>query len=138
MYSRVYVYTDGGSRGNPGPAAIGVIVAEGGKILKEFGEYIGKATKNEAEYRAVIRGLETAGGFCRGEVVIVSDSELVVNQLRGLYRIRKSNLLRLFNLVRKREREFERVVYMHRRRQDPLLRRADMLVNLELNKRMSR
>ena len=82
------LYTDGGARGNPGPAASAyVLEAEDGTVLAAHGEAIGVATNNVAEYRALVAGLERAAELQVGEVEVVSDSELLVKQMRGEYKI---------------------------------------------------
>ena len=86
---KVVVNVDGGSRGNPGPAAIGVVVAEpDGAVLDEVAEAIGIATNNVAEYRALLRGLERARDLGATEVEIVNDSELIARQLTGAYKVK--------------------------------------------------
>src|SRR3954449_8958095 len=90
------LFTDGGARGNPGPAAYGyVLEAEDGTILVEHGERIGRATNNVAEYRGVIAGLERALELGATAVTVVSDSELVVKQMRGEYRVKNETLQEL-------------------------------------------
>ncbi|HLE45451.1 MAG TPA: ribonuclease HI family protein [Thermoplasmata archaeon] len=128
------VYTDGGARGNPGPAAIGVVVADArDRPLREHGEFLGDATNNEAEYRALIKGLEIAAGFTRGPVTCVSDSELVTRQMRGEYRVREPRLVPLHEEARVRARAFESVEFRSRPRLTGRLRRADELVNEALD-----
>jgi len=86
---RVVVHVDGGARGNPGPAAIGVVVSDpDGEVLQEVAETIGTATNNVAEYRALLRGLECAAALRASEVEIVNDSELVAKQLTGEYKVK--------------------------------------------------
>jgi ribonuclease HI len=86
---KVVVHVDGGSRGNPGPAAIGVVVADpDGTVLDEVAEAIGIATNNVAEYRALLRGLERARDLGATEVEIVNDSELIARQLTGAYKVK--------------------------------------------------
>jgi ribonuclease HI len=86
---RVVVHVDGGSRGNPGPAAIGVVVSdEFGEPLQELGEAIGETTNNVAEYRALLRGLELARSLGADEVEVVNDSELVAKQVNGVYKVK--------------------------------------------------
>ena len=86
---KVVLHVDGGARGNPGPAAIGVVVsAPDGEVLEELGERIGVATNNVAEYRALLRGLERAQALGASEVEIVNDSELVARQLIGAYKVK--------------------------------------------------
>jgi len=132
------VYADGGSRGNPGPSAIGVVVAdERGTVLLEHKESIGRGTNNEAEYRAIAAGLDLAGRFTRKDVRCVSDSELAVRQLTGRYGLDSPGLQPLFHRVKRLERTFHRVSYESRPRLTGLLRRADELVNEALDEEAS-
>jgi ribonuclease HI len=86
---KVVLHVDGGARGNPGPAAIGVVVSDPeGEVLDEVAETIGVATNNVAEYRALLRGLERADALGATEVEIVNDSELVAKQLTGTYKVK--------------------------------------------------
>ena len=86
---KLVVHVDGGARGNPGPAAIGVVVSEpDGTVIDELGEQIGVATNNVAEYKALIRGLERARALGADEIEIVNDSELVARQLTGAYKVK--------------------------------------------------
>lgn len=86
---RVTAHVDGGSRGNPGPAAIGVVISgEDGTVLDELGERIGVATNNVAEYRAVLRGAQRAGELGARGLELVNDSELVAKQLTGAYKVK--------------------------------------------------
>ncbi len=92
---------DGGARGNPGPAAIGVVVTgDDGQVLTEVGETIGRATNNVAEYRAVVLGAELARELGATELELIGDSELVVKQVRGEYRVKDPNLQSLHAQVR--------------------------------------
>ena len=87
------LYVDGASRGNPGPAGIGVVVEDAtGRIIAEIGEFIGRGTNNVAEYRALIRALEEAAAFGARHIVVRSDSELLVRQLRGEYKVKSPDL----------------------------------------------
>ena len=86
---QLVLHVDGGARGNPGPAAIGVVISDpGGEVLDELAEAIGVATNNVAEYRALLRGLERARALGATEVEIVNDSELVARQLTGAYKVK--------------------------------------------------
>jgi ribonuclease HI len=86
---KLVVHVDGGARGNPGPAAIGVVVSGAeGQVLREVGETIGPATNNVAEYRALLRGIELARELGGTSVEFVNDSELVAKQLTGAYRVK--------------------------------------------------
>jgi len=93
---KVVVHVDGGARGNPGPAAIGVVVSDaGGGLLEELGEPIGATTNNVAEYRALLRGLERAHALGASEVEVVGDSELVAKQVNGQYKVKHAGLIPL-------------------------------------------
>lgn len=90
---KVVVHVDGGARGNPGPAAIGVVVSDAdGGLLEELGETIGETTNNVAEYRALLRGLERAKALGATEVEVVGDSELVAKQVNGQYKVKHAGL----------------------------------------------
>ncbi len=90
---KVVVHVDGGARGNPGPAAIGVVVSGAeGQLLEELGEPIGATTNNVAEYRALLRGLERARALGASEVEVVGDSELVAKQVNGQYKVKHAGL----------------------------------------------
>lgn len=119
---------DGGARGNPGPAGIGVSIAtEAGKVIEGISEAIGVATNNVAEYTAVLRGLQRAGEMGARAVLVRSDSQLLVEQIRGTYRVKNPTLQRLHAEVRAAARVFESVSYEHVPREQN--RRADRLVN---------
>jgi ribonuclease HI len=86
---KLVLHVDGGARGNPGPAAIGVVLSGAdGEVVEELAEQIGETTNNVAEYRALLRGLERAAELGAGEVEIVGDSELVAKQLTGAYKVK--------------------------------------------------
>jgi ribonuclease HI len=91
--TKVVVHVDGGSRGNPGPAGIGVVITdpEAGEVARA-NDYIGEATNNEAEYEALLLGLDRARALGSREVEIVNDSQLVERQVRGEYRVKKAEL----------------------------------------------
>jgi ribonuclease HI len=126
------LFTDGGARGNPGPAAYGyVLEAEDGAILFEHGERIGRATNNQAEYRGLIAGLEKAADLGADEVLVVSDSELLVKQMRGEYRVRNAALRDLHGEASRAARRVGRVEYTNVRRAENEL--ADRLVNEALD-----
>lgn len=126
------IYCDGGSRGNPGPAALGVsIQTRDGEEIEGIGEILGVGTNNFAEYSAVIKALERAASLGARTVHIRSDSKLLVEQLRGNYKIKSKNLIPLVLRVREAARAFEQVSYEHVRREQNV--RADELVNLALD-----
>ena len=125
--------TDGGARGNPGPAAYGyVLEAEDGTVLDARGETIGVATNNVAEYRALIAGLEKAVELGIEELEVVSDSELLVKQMQGEYRVKNEVLRELNDEANFLERKLGRVRYRAVRREHNEL--ADKLVNEALDR----
>ena len=129
---RARLYTDGGARGNPGPAAAAyVLEAEDGTVLAAHGEAIGVATNNVAEYRALVAGLERARDLGVDEVEVVSDSELLVKQMRGEYRVKNAALRELSLEAARLARELGRVSYTAVRREHNEL--ADRLVNEALD-----
>ena len=124
--------TDGGARGNPGPAAYGyVLEAENGTVLDARGEKIGVATNNVAEYRALIAGLEKAVELGVDELEVVSDSELLVKQMQVEYRVKNEALRELNDEANSLERKLGRVRYTAVRREHNEL--ADKLVNEALD-----
>ena len=126
------LFTDGGSRGNPGPAAYGfVLEAEDGTVLDARGEAIGIATNNVAEYAALVAGLERAVEAGVDELEVVSDSELLVKQMRGEYRVKNRALQDLFLDASQHARKIGRVRYTAVRREHNEL--ADSLVNEALD-----
>lgn len=92
---KVQVYTDGACRGNPGPAGIGIAIKQANKTILEVAEYIGKTTNNIAEYKACIKGLEEAITLGATEVELYADSELLVKQIKGEYRVKNEGLIPL-------------------------------------------
>jgi ribonuclease HI len=112
--TRVIVHTDGAARGNPGPAGIGVqITSADGEVLAEIGEGLGETTNNVAEYTAAIRGLERARDLGATEVTLRSDSQLLVNQLTGVYRVKTPHLQPLHRQLRSLAAGFDRVTFEH-------------------------
>lgn len=126
------IHVDGGARGNPGPAAIGVVVSEpDGTVLDEVAERIGPATNNVAEYRAVLRGLEVARALGAVEVEIVGDSELVARQLNGTYKVKHPAMRPLYEQTIDALRAFGRWQIRTVPRAENA--RADALVNAALD-----
>ncbi len=127
---QIRIYTDGGARGNPGPAAIGIVICDqDDRIIKEYKEYIGVATNNQAEYRAIIKGLKMATHLACDRILCISDSELIIRQLNNEYRVKNLELKALFNEVKRIILHFQKVEFEHRMRMSGLLKRADQLVN---------
>jgi ribonuclease HI len=136
---KIQMYTDGGARGNPGPAAVGVFICNSeGEAIEELGETIGEATNNVAEYSALIRGLECARDLGATDAECFLDSELVVKQLKGQYKIKNFNLQKLCDQVRKVAQHFQSVSYTHLPREADGMRRADQLVNRALDESIGR
>jgi ribonuclease HI len=129
---KVRLFTDGGARGNPGPAAFAyVLEADDGTVLAAHGETIGVATNNVAEYRGLVAGLEKAVELGVEDVDVVSDSELLVKQMRGEYRVKNEALQELSLEATRLARRLGRVGYRHVRRAQNEL--ADRLVNEALD-----
>jgi ribonuclease HI len=131
--SRLVVHVDGGARGNPGPAAIAaVIAAPDGTIVEDRSETIGSATNNVAEYQALLLGIERARALGAGEIELVGDSELVVRQVRGEYRVKDAALRDLHARVREALEGFERWSIRNVPREEN--EHADRLVNEALDR----
>jgi len=131
----IYTNSDGGARGNPGPSAIGIIVRDGEKILEEHAEVLKKpVTNNIAEYTALIKALEIASKHTQGEITSILDSELVVKQLLGEYKVRDPKLLELFLKVQRLQEKFQKIIYKHVSRED----RYQILVDEMLNDTLDR
>ena len=130
----VSIYTDGGSRGNPGPSAIGILIYSPDEVmLKHHREYIGTTTNNQAEYAAIQKALELAGSYTNGEVKCFSDSKLMVNQLSGSFKVKNLGLKEALLRVKAIESKFSSVEYKHVSRNDPRIKQADALVNKSLD-----
>jgi len=125
---------DGGSRGNPGPAGIGVVLrAADGTPLVTLGRFIGRATNNVAEYKALITALEEATKMGAKKIVIRGDSELIIKQMRGEYRVKHPDMKELYDIAQDRVRDFDHVKIEHNLRHKNEL--ADRLANLAMDRR---
>ncbi len=130
MKHKVVTFTDGASRGNPGPAGIGALLLDDqGATLAEIHRYIGITTNNEAEYRALIAALERAFEFTSENVECFMDSELVARQLSGQYKVKSEKMIELHSQVKKLAEKFGKVTFAHVRREHPQQRLADKLAN---------
>jgi ribonuclease HI len=126
------INVDGGSRGNPGPAAVGVVVQDAnGGVLEEVAERIGNATNNVAEYRAVLLGIERALALGATELELVGDSELIVRQVKGEYKVKDTSLRELHGEVKRALVPLESWTIRHVRRESNA--EADRLVNEALD-----
>ena len=130
----IYTNSDGGSRGNPGPGAIGIIVRNDGNIIEKYAEKIGEVTNNIAEYKALIKALELASKHT-DELTCFLDSELIVKQLKGEYQVRNEKLLPLFLEIQKVQENFKTIKYVHVSRWNKFQQIADGLLNAELDKK---
>lgn len=121
--------TDGGARGNPGPAGIGAVVerADTGEVVETISRYLGHATNNQAEYQAVIAGLEACLARGAKQVEVLADSELLVRQANGEYKVKNAGLGQLFLKMKRLEAQIGRVRYRHVRREQNTA--ADALAN---------
>ena len=131
---KIIIYTDGGSRGNPGPAGMGVVIAnEKGKMMKEYSGFLGVKTNNEAEYEAVIFGLKKIKALLgkekikNTEIEFRLDSELVARQLEGFYKIENEKLAPLFLKIWNLKMDFGKIYFKHIPREQN--READRLAN---------
>lgn len=128
---QLVIYTDGASRGNPGPAGAGVVILDGKKKIKEISKYLGETTNNIAEYSAVVIALEEALALKADEVVIKLDSELAAKQLNGEYKVKDQEIRKLFEKVLGILRVFKRFEVRHIERAKN--KEADKLANKAIN-----
>ncbi|MBI4993771.1 ribonuclease HI family protein [Candidatus Wolfebacteria bacterium] len=132
--NKIIIYCDGGSRGNPGPAAIGIYIET---LNKEYSKFLGKATNNEAEYSAPIFALKKLKSLIGGEksekaeIEIKMDSELVVKQLNAEYKIKEESLVPFFIEIWNLKQDFKKVIFSHIPREQN--KKADWLVNKEFD-----
>ncbi len=129
---KLTVHVDGGSRGNPGPAAIAAVLSdENGEVIDSAGAVIGRATNNVAEYRALLFGIERAAALGATDLDLVGDSELIVKQVRGEYKVKDPNMKPLHAAVKAALADFESWSIRHVKRH--LNAEADRLVNESLD-----
>ncbi|MFH1412723.1 MAG: ribonuclease HI family protein [bacterium] len=125
---KLIIHTDGGARGNPGPAGIGVVIEdEKGKIIKTISKYLGKTTNNQAEYQAILYGINEAVKLKSKEADFYLDSELAVKQLNRQYKVKSKNLQPLFVKIYNQTLKFKKVTFKHVGREKN--READKLAN---------
>ena len=129
---KLTICTDGGARGNPGPAGIGIVIKENGKTIKEYGKYIGETTNNQAEYKALISALETAKDLGAEAVQVFMDSELIVKQINGEYKVKNPDLAPLFLKFYNLRVGFKKFSVTHIRREKN--KEADRMVNKAIDK----
>lgn len=129
--SQYTIYSDGGARGNPGPAAIGVVIYQNKKVITTIARCIGETTNNQAEYQAIIAGLEKVLELQGQEIECFLDSELVVKQLRHEYKVKNKDLASLFVKAHNLSLQFKKISFKHIPREDN--KAADKLVNQALD-----
>lgn len=133
---KLIIHTDGGSRGNPGPSGLGVFITDEKKnVVLEHGRYLGVTTNNQAEYRAVIDALEHAHKLGADEIDVYMDSELLVRQLNGQYRVKNAGLAPLYLQVHNLTTRFKKVRFTHVRRE--YNKDADRLVNQAIDRHVA-
>lgn len=132
---KIIIHSDGGARGNPGPAGIGAVLNdEQGEVLAEISRYIGETTNNQAEYQALIAGMEKAKDLLAEELVCYLDSELVVKQLNREYKVKNAELATQFLKVHNLSLSFKKIKYVHVRREQN--KEADLLANEAMDRGM--
>ena len=128
------VYSDGGSRGNPGPSAYAIVVTKDGKTVHEHAEFLGVHTNNSAEYRGLIAGISKALELGADEVEFVMDSQLVIRQMTGQYRVKSPDMLALHEDAKNLASMIPKVTFTNVRRSERLIPRADALLNAEMDR----
>ena len=123
------IYSDGGSRGNPGKSAFAVVVTRNGEILEEYTEFLGVHTNNYAEYRGLICAITKALALKDDDVEFVMDSELVIKQMRGEYKVKSPDMKELNDDAKTLSSLIPNVRFTHVRRENPMISRADFLLN---------
>lgn len=131
-HNKLIIHTDGGARGNPGPAGIGVVIeTDEGDLVEEYQGYIGETTNNQAEYQAVVKAFELLEKHNTEVLDFFLDSELVVKQLKGEYKVKNQDLASLFVKIHGAQQKYRAVTFTHVRRADN--EHADSLVNKALD-----
>ena len=128
------IYSDGGSRGNPGKSAYAIVVTRNGEIIHEHSEYLGINTNNYAEYKGLIAAIAKALELKDDDVEFVMDSELVIKQMRGEYKVKSQNILELHRDAKALSMIIPHVKFTHVKRENPMVSRADSLLNAEMDR----
>ena len=127
------IFSDGGSRGNPGPSAYAIVVTENNRVVHEHSEFLGTNTNNYAEYRGLIAGLTKAIDLKAKEVEFIMDSELVIKQMQGIYKVKSDNIRELHNDAKALASLIPKITFKNVKRSEMLIPRADALLNKELD-----
>jgi len=134
IHKHLMVFSDGGARGNPGPAAIAFIIqSETGQTVTTNSRYVGVCTNNQAEYKALLAALETVAALKTETVTCHLDSELVVKQLSGEYRVKNKELKQLWQKVQEIKKQFSEAKFVNVPRSHRVIQKVDKLVNLTLD-----
>lgn len=128
------IFSDGGSRGNPGPSAYAIVVTENGKVIHEHSEFLGEHTNNYAEYRGLIAGLSKAIELKAQEVEFVMDSQLVIRQMTGEYKVKSEAIKELYEDAKNLASMIPKVKFTNVRRSELMVPRADALLNEEMDR----
>jgi ribonuclease HI len=129
----IKIYSDGGARGNPGPSAFAVVACRDGEILHKHSEYIGVNTNNTAEYRGLIYAAGYAIDMNEDDVEFIMDSQLVIRQMKGEYKVRSKDLAPMHSDIKAMVSSIRSVRFTHVRRSDPMITLADGLLNAKLD-----
>ena len=130
------LYTDGGARGNPGPAGIGGVLYKDDKLLDSFSSFIGQGTNNQAEYLAILKGVELALKHNIDTLACYLDSELVVKQLKKEYKVKNEELAKIFIKIYNLTLKLKKITFFHIRREKN--KKADALVNKALDRELNK
>ncbi len=133
MTNSFRIYTDGASRGNPGPAAAAYIFLHKGDIIYSNSLYLGKETNNSAEYQAILNALLDARKFTDNTISLFSDSQLIVRQLNGVYKVKSKNLSPYFIKIKTLKKNFKSISFTHVNRTNQYIRKCDALANQTLD-----
>ena len=132
MHEHIVIFTDGGARGNPGPAASGVVISTpDGEVLEAFGRYLGETTNNQAEYKAILFALQEAKKYSPKRIQFFMDSELTMKQLNGIYKMKNQDLKVIFDEIKEFASDYD-TTYQHVYRKDN--KAADAQVNIAIDK----
>ena len=131
---KVTVYSDGGSRGNPGPSAYAIVVTSSGMVIHEHAEFLGVHTNNYAEYRGLIAAIGKAVELGADEAEFVMDSQLVIRQMNGEYRVKNKDMAELHADASALASMVPKVTYRNVRRSEEFIPRADALLNAEMDR----
>ena len=131
------IYSDGGSRGNPGKSAYAIVVVEDGKIIHEHAEFLGVHTNNYAEYRGLISGISKALELHATEAEFVMDSQLVIRQMNGEYKVKNADMKALYDDAKALSSMIPSIRFRNVRRSEEFIPRADLLLNLEMDRHRS-